>query len=254
MVGARTGRDPARTHRPMRTLRSAIPIASILLLCCGCRSREVSREPPTITFKPNSGVIQDWSLDVSGLPAIDATTHEVLIADRLEEGVMSTPALELRWLSPSAEEPRRTFSLVSRGEFFAVHSLGDDRRADATSRLAPIVRARADQANLLLRGAKLSGLARCTMQPPSAPCGSPATLQCGALTADFRANKLSWKHEGRDHATMPMSEREGIVRCLREAWSDSENTVLAVLVDSFCKEEPGDACGPPPKWRVIGLR
>lgn len=191
---------------------------------------------------------------MTGLPAIDATTREVLIADRLEEGVMSTPALELRWFSPSAEEPRRTLSLVSRGEFFAVHSLADERQADATSRLARIVRARADEANLLLRSAKLSGLARCTMQPSSAPCGSPARFQCGSLKADFRANKLSWKHDGRDHATMPMPEQQGIVRCLREAWSDSESTVLAVLVDSLCRDEPGDACGPSPKWRVIGLR
>jgi hypothetical protein len=66
-------------------------------------------------------------VDATGLPAIDATTREVLIADWLEEGVMSTPALALRWFSPSAEEPRRTFSLVSRGEFFAMLSLAELR-------------------------------------------------------------------------------------------------------------------------------
>ena len=133
-------------------------------------------------------------------------------------------------------------------------SLAVARQADATSRLAPIVRARTEEANRILGGARLSGLARCTMQPSSAPCGSPATLQCGSFKAEFRANKLSWKHDGRDDATMPMPEQQGIVRCLREAWSDSESTVPAVLVDSFCKDDPGDACGPPPKWRVIGLR
>lgn len=238
----------------MNALRTAIPIASILLSCSACRSHEVSREPPTILFKQKSDVIQDWSFDVTGLPAIDATTREVLIADRLEEGVMWTPALELRWFSPSAEEPRRTFSLVSRGEFFAVHSLPDERQADATRRFAPIARARANEANLLLRSAKLSGLVLCTRQPSSAPCNAPVTLQCGSLEADFRANELSWKHDGRDHATLPMPEQEGIVRCLREAWSDSESTVLAVLVDSLLKDEPGDAGAPPPKWRVLGLR
>jgi hypothetical protein len=242
--------EQRRFRRLVSALRGALPIASILLVCGGCRSREISHEPPTIVFKQRSGVVQDWRFDLTGLPAIDVTSRQVVVADPLEDGVMSTPALELQWLSPASPEPRRRLPILSTIEFFHVQSLADAKQSAATARLVSQVRPRVDEASRLLRNANFAPLARCTVPSNSAP----RTLQCGAFAADFQVGRLSWKLDGRDHTTTPLPEEPGRSYSLQEAWIDSERTVLAVRMYSLCNDEPTDACARPPKWRVVGLR
>jgi hypothetical protein len=281
MVGGCCGVDQAMPR--------AVVLAWVaLVVAVGCRSTPPPEPPrardgvapapvpapaqpsPTetsIAFREASGGILQWDFDTRGLPAVDASTGTLVVADVSHGNIASYLSLSLRWLRSDQKEPLRNLTILDAGESSHVlYDIDEKDEPGETKKLAEAVSARTEEANRILSTMRLSPMVGCTIQSPDAgyACAHPQRLTCGSVTLELRNDRLSWRNGTQGGMThlhwriAPMQIGDGppkeMVTCIHEAHLDTSGMRLAARIEQSCKGGGGDACFLPDEWRAVVIR
>jgi hypothetical protein len=211
-----------------------------------------------------------WEFSVRGLPAVDARTGSVVVADLSHgNGVFASLGMSLLWLRPGQKFRSRVWSVLDEG--YADELMHDDepnreqRIAASVLALAEGVRARTRDANDMLNSLDLHPTIPCKVQRKGwYRCDHPQWLVCSKLSAKLQGDKLRWRLGTETGETVlgwgvaPMAIGDGpaseIITCIEEAHFDPEKSLIVALAWDVCKEPGGDACLGDSTWRVVSIR
>ena len=248
-------RDSVEDSVTRFTRRALLALGTVTIGACKHAPGPIEPEPeptPRVAFVEDANV-RGWDFKTPTLPAIDTKSGEVVLADRLEEGVMTVPALDLVWTAPSSQMSRR-FHVLARDEAYRQFDLEPQEKEPAA--LAAKVRERVASGNKQLAAAKLRSLRQCAREGGS-PCGAKTTLKCAALTVEYFGDEL--RIAGQSESTKaswnpnpgPPENREA---CVLEAYFDPPTRTLVALAYTVCTVNPSDACAESATWQTLVLR